>query len=457
MKLTVFPSENGDCLLLTSHDGHHVLIDGGMPGSYRRYVASRLEALGTHGQKLDAVYVSHTDRDHIGGILALTEDAFLWKVFATHLGAAPDDGQSDAPDGFRRPRDRARPPAIGKFWYNAFSAALPEVDGEFERTMVRVATALAAAGGSDVMREAALATRELVASVGDGIQLNNRLDKRQLGYRVNPEFRGNLMHIESDGADPPAPLRIGSMRFHLIGPFREDLENFARYWREWLEKNAAEMRRLEEERRDDERNLLPNEFERLHGSLIALATRLGDRGKVTPPNLASLMFLVEEKGRSILLTGDGHGQDVLRGLERQGKLNADGGIHVNVLKVQHHGSENNLDEEFCRRVTANNYVFCANGAHANPDLSALKAIVDSRIGAAPLRSKNPRAKNRFRFWFNNSSTFDDQINDENKGHMAQVEADVASYISRSGGRMSATFITDDRWRSKQRLELTVGG
>jgi hypothetical protein len=457
MKLTVFPSDKGDCLLLTSHDGHHVLIDGGMSRSYRRYVAPRLEALGTAGQKLDVVYVSHTDQDHIGGILTLAEDAFLWKVFATHLGATPDDGQSDAPDGFRRPRDRARPPAIDKFWYNAFSAALPNVNGKFETTLVRVATALAAASGSDVMRQAALATRELVASVGDGIQLNNRLDKRQLGYPLNPEFGGDLMQIESDGADVPAPLPIGSMRFHVIGPFREDLEKFARYWQEWIEKNTAELKRLEEGRRDDERDLLPNEFERLHGRLNALAARLGDRGQVTPPNLASLMFLVEEKGRSILLTGDGHGQDILRGLERQGKLNADGGIHVNVLKVQHHGSENNLDEEFCRRVTAKNYVFCANGAHENPDLKVLEAIVESRIGPTHGLSGNPQTKNHFRFWFNNSSTFDDEINDEHKGHMAQIEADVASYIDRSNGRMSATFITNDHWRSKKRLELSVGG
>jgi len=128
-----------------------------------------------------------------------------------------------------------------------------------------------------------------------------------------------------------------------------------------------------------------------------------------------------------------------------------------VLKVQHHGSENNLDEEFCRRVTANNYVFCANGAHENPDLRVLEAIVDSRIGPAHSRSKNSQTKNRFRFWFNNSSTFDDEINAENKGHMALVEADIASYINQSGDQMSATFITDDRWRSKKRLELSVGG
>src|SRR5829696_507531 len=304
MKLTVFPSDKGDCLLLTSRDGHHILIDGGMRRSYRRYVAPRLEALGSDGQKLDVVYVSHIDQDHIGGILALADDAFLWKVFATHLDATPDDGQSDAPDGFRRPRDRARPPAIDKVWYNAFSAALPGDHVEFGTTLVRIATALAAASGSDDLRQAALATRELVASVGEGIQLNNRLDKRQLGFPVNPEFGGGLMQITSDGDDVPAPLPIGSMRLHLIGPFREDLENFAKFWEEWIESHEKEARRIEEERKDDDRELLSNEFERLQRKLNALATRLGNRGMVTPPNLASLMFLVEEEKRSILLTGD---------------------------------------------------------------------------------------------------------------------------------------------------------
>jgi len=247
------------------------------------------------------------------------------------------------------------------------------------------------------------------------------------------------------------------MRFHLIGPFREDLEKFARSWQEWIDANAEAARRIEEERIDDDRQLLPNEFERLQRRLTALATRLGNRGLVTPPNLASLMFLVKEEGRSILLTGDGHGQDILRGLERQEKLNEDGGIHVDVLKVQHHGSEHNLDEEFCRRVTANHYVFCANGAHGNPDLRVLKAIADSRIGPAHSRSQNAKAGNRFRFWFNNSSTFDDETNGENKRHMAQVEADVASYISQSGGRMRAIFITDPQWHTKKRLEIRVGG
>ncbi len=457
MKLTVFPSANGDCLLLTSKDGRHVLIDGGMPSSYRRYVGPRLETMARDGHSLDAVYVSHTDDDHITGILELTEDAYHWKIFDAHLDGVPDDGESDAGDGFLRPRDRSRPPAIDRFWYNAFAAVVPEESGAIEAALIQTATALAAASGSAELRAAALANRELVASIRSGIKLSHRLQNPHLGYRVNPEFGGELMQIDPDHPQAPEPLAVGSMRFHLIGPFKEDLDTFAQEWREWVAANEAAIRDIEEEWERDERDLTPSEFERLQRTLVARATGLGRRGKVSAPNLASLMFLVEEAGRTILLTGDGHGQDILRGLEQQGRLHDDGGIHVDVLKVQHHGSEHNLDEEFCRRVTANHYVFCGNGAHHNPDLRVLEAIVDSRIGPSHHRSPNPRAKNQFRFWFNNSSTFDDEINADNKGHMAQIEDDVKTYIAQSGEKMYASFITDPRWEKKQRLDVSVGG
>jgi hypothetical protein len=191
--------------------------------------------------------------------------------------------------------------------------------------------------------------------------------------------------------------------------------------------------------------------------LAARVARLGNRNAVTVPNLASLMFLVEEGDATILLTGDGHGRDILRGLEAWDKLDGDGTIHVDVLKVQHHGSEHNLDEEFCRRVTADHYIFCSNGAHENPNLDVLKAIVDSRCGPAEKRSPNPRVGDRFTFWFNSSSTFERDGAKDNIEHMKKVERDVRSYVQESQGQMEAVFIADQSENAENRLELTVGG
>ena len=63
------------------------------------------------------------------------------------------------------------------------------------------------------------------------------------------------------------------------------------------------------------------------------------------------MLAVAGKKR-ILLTGDARGDKILAGLEFVGVLKKDGRIHVEVLKVPHHGSANNLDVAFFERITA---------------------------------------------------------------------------------------------------------
>ena len=44
--------------------------------------------------------------------------------------------------------------------------------------------------------------------------------------------------------------------------------------------------------------------------------------------------------------------------KRHKKFDAAGRIHVDVLKVQHHGATANVDDAFVRAVTADHYVFC---------------------------------------------------------------------------------------------------
>ena len=81
----------------------------------------------------------------------------------------------------------------------------------------------------------------------------------------------------------------------------------------------------------------------------------------------------------MLLTGDGVSQEILDGLARHGKLDANGRIHVNVLKVQHHGALANVEADFVKRVTADHYVFCGNGAHHNPEIEVVEAFAKARL------------------------------------------------------------------------------
>ena len=133
----------------------------------------------------------------------------------------------------------------------------------------------------------------------------------------------------------------------------------------------------------------------------------------------------------MLLTGDGHGDDILAGLERARRARrSTARIHVDVLKVQHHGSEHNIDEEFAARVTADHYVFCGNGEHENPDLRVVRLLFDARL---------PGAGGRFKFWFNSS---DGGRGREGEGAHGQVEALVAQLEGRGDGRMTSRFLAD---------------
>src|SRR5688572_25188107 len=111
MRLTVFQSDRGDCLLLTGEDGCRLLVDGGMRASYLQHVAPALERLHNAGESLDLVYVSHIDQDHISGVLQMMDDLVAWRVHDFQV----DSGNADHP----APRN-PRPPEVRAIWHNAF-------------------------------------------------------------------------------------------------------------------------------------------------------------------------------------------------------------------------------------------------------------------------------------------------------------------------------------------------
>jgi beta-lactamase superfamily II metal-dependent hydrolase len=90
------------------------------------------------------------------------------------------------------------------------------------------------------------------------------------------------------------------------------------------------------------------------------------RADTAAANLSSIVMLIEVFGRRILLTGDQRGDHVLEGLIKTRKAKG-GKLHVDILKVPHHGAIGNNPKEFVAAVTADTYVFSANGKDQNPD------------------------------------------------------------------------------------------
>ena len=459
MKLTIYPSDKGDCLLLRGADDRLMLIDGGMSSSYKAHVANELGklALPPHKEDLDVVYVSHIDEDHISGVLRLLDDEVLWIEHEYQL--ATDNPDHEEPE-------RLRPPKVKNIWHNAFRAQVEKNAGAIEEMLAASAAILSGvdatvlANSSDVERDVArvraLASEQaaLVTGVRQAVQVSNRISAGQLNIKLNAPAKRKLMMLRKPPAKPK-PFKLGGMNIHIIGPTEESLEKLRKFWDDWLRDNTKALKEVKEQAEKDAKrfeefgasgDVLAPKVRQAEGlvSLLPLSEpdpdELGKPKSVTPPNIASLMLLVEEKGKTLLLTGDGRHEEITEGLKRIGKLKEGGGLHVNVLKVQHHGSENNISKTFCRTVTADHYLFCGlnGGNDSNPDVEVVKAVAESRLSPDPaLRSANPEAGGPFTFHFSGNVA---TAKGDDKAHMKKVVTAVNKLVKQSGGRMSARYL-----------------
>ena len=229
MKIVVFQSDKGDCLLIESLDGKRVLVDGGMPDTYTAHVAPYLDDLRKANKNLDAVYVSHIDEDHVSGILQMMDDAVDWSIFdfQNTIGGNPN---------FNPPAS-LRPPKVDRVWHNAFHEQVEDNTGEIE-DMLAATVAVLAGGNTQKFIRMAQFHQDTANSIRQAINLSRRLGDKQLGIKLNPEAGGKLMMLrKTANGKPPAPIKIGKMKWHIIGPAKTDLEDLKEEWQKWLKEN----------------------------------------------------------------------------------------------------------------------------------------------------------------------------------------------------------------------------
>lgn len=328
-RLHVLQARYGDCLLLefgTDAEPHYVLIDGGPPRTYENHLRGELQRLAARqaapGDEqtpatlaLDLVVLSHVDNDHIVGLLDLTSD-------------------------LREQRARGEPEIaqIGALWHNAFEDTI----GRGNDVEARLASTMTAASEATM---SLTSTGIAVQGIGEGRQL--RRDALLLGIPLNEGFEGGLVSVDT----APPSVELGDLTLQVVGPTEDNLAELREKWEKWLDKHADDLT-----------------------SGDPLLAAMADR---SVPNLSSIALLARCQGKTILLTGDGRGDHLLQGLHHAGLLDELDQLHVDVLKVAHHGSDRNATRRFFRRVTADKYVISADGLHGNPDLATMIWIVES--------------------------------------------------------------------------------
>ena len=317
LKLRIVQAEFGDCLILeygTDAAPRYMLIDGGPNHIYNLHLKSELETIAAAGGELELVALSHVDQDHIVGLLD----------FFAELREQRANNENETI-------------AVDHIWFNQFSQTVDPDNVISPRFQALVA---GMQGHGMMMEHAGMS----LDSIGQGHQLH--LVSQILGLSVNQQFVDNKVMVDN----APGPIQFDNLTLTIVGPTDANLEKLGDEWSDWLD-----------------------EHEHVAGTDDPFVAAMTDR---SIPNLSSIMLLAEAHGKTMLLTGDGRGDHLLSGLDDLGLLDADGSIHVDLLKLPHHGSNRNVTKEFFSKVTADTYVVSANGKHGNPDLATLIWIVE---------------------------------------------------------------------------------
>ena len=330
MKLTLeaLQANEGDCLLLHYERPRtkpvRILIDGGSQGIYRRVLKPRLDQL-RGGARLDLrmVMVSHVDGDHISGILDLLKDL--------------ERHQEDGEESFCR---------IRTLWHNSFEKV------HSGRTAAAQSAAVGAAMGGVVPKGLGAKAAAVVASIKQGAALRDAAER--LNIPLNQGAKEDLVRA------PKRTVRTidvaPGLTFTILGPRDEQLEKLDEDWR------AAKLAHPANPQ-----------------------AQAADYLNRTVPNLSSIVILLEAKrarGKPVrvLLTGDAGGDHILESLAATGIGGPDGSVHVDLLKVQHHGSNHSTTQDFFAKVTADRYVISGNGRHDIPHADTLTWLSAARSG-----------------------------------------------------------------------------
>ena len=358
-KITIelFPAGNGDAVLI-DFGQQLILIDTGFVSTFRDHLKPRLKELHEQGRRLSKFVVTHIDADHISGAIA----------FIKKNGVAND------------------PTIIGvdEVWFNSYRHL--NFEDKESGTFGGQTPTLALNGGlesNDPDDDEQLVSHKQGTSLGSEILKNK--------YNWNSSFGGQAVK-----ADTPTALDLGDgLKLTLLGPTQKALDNLADDWYDYLKTifpgkinedaffdDAFE--KMMEERRQAELAKTTLDLEELvsvSGDWVEDHSVEWEHEDSSPTNGSSITFLLEYNGKKLLFLGDaipGQVEDQLKNLMPEDQFP----LHVDVLKVAHHGAWSNNSPELIDRIRAKYYLFSSNGRrHHHPHFETMAWIL-KKHGAA---------------------------------------------------------------------------
>jgi hypothetical protein len=281
---------------------------------------------------------AHTYEKHLAGVLQnlKQQGRDLELMVLSHVDTDHVTGLLDLVADVRGGNATALP-AIKALWHNSFASTIDPQGALAPRLKAMLATA-----GAEAMANSAIA----INGIAEGHQL--RTQALAVPIPLNPGFTDDVVMAETAGE----PWKSKNLELTVVGPTEPNLKALRTEWEEWLADNEDAVNNT------DEPYIMAN----------------SDR---SIPNLSSIQLLAKADGKTMLLTGDGRSDHLVQALKQNGLLDGNGRMHVDLLKLPHHGSSRNVTKTFFKKITADTYVASADGKDDNPDLATLIWIVEA--------------------------------------------------------------------------------
>jgi beta-lactamase superfamily II metal-dependent hydrolase len=346
IKLKMYPASEGDAFLVNFGDEDiNIIIDMGLQNTYQNYMKPDLIKLNEQGKKIDLMVVTHVDDDHI-------------------LGAVDFIKENGANGGIIK---------VQEVWHNSyrhlqFSKEEKPLDQDEFSTLKQI-----------INQNMSVSTKSGLSdvSINKGITLAGLL--YGYNYSWNDKFDGKAVLKQSNVIEISPDLTI-----RIISPNTKKLGTLAAKWKAKLESEKYNFTLNDDEVFDDAfeqymrmpeffsetKDISRNEDRFTFDELVSLEGK--DRSAT---NGSSIAFIMEYNSQKLLFLGDAHEDiiyDELASLKDSGYE-----LDFEIVKISHHGSNNNISNRLLELVSSKRFLISTNGKHHHPDLGSIAKIVAS--------------------------------------------------------------------------------
>lgn len=339
----MLPAQEGDCFLIAVDNKYHILVDGGTPYTYRHYLKSRLIKLAEDKKVIDLLIITHVDNDHIGGIIPFIKE----------------NGKASNPQII----------PVKEVWHNSYRHLQFDKNGKLEFREREILKSIVAKGA---MEEHIKNNDEGVKDISgyQGTTLAGLLYSN--GYNWNtisnnlPIKKGVFQEIDKN------------IHIKVIAPQDNELEELGKVWKKQLMQKKHSFLFSDELLFDDayeyymrflrepfiEAREISYMKEEENIEKLAYKEYPSD---ISVVNNSSICFEIDYKGTLLLFLGDKSVGSLDMNLIKE---------KYALLKVPHHGSNNNYSIEFAKKVHADVYLLSTNGRkYQHPDKEMVAKII----------------------------------------------------------------------------------